>query len=53
MSSITKDFLPVSLRIEGSGFAVELSRNLPAVLCFHGFATIRTCTHPHFSNKSP
>ena len=29
------------------------SRNLPAVLCFHQFAMIWTCTYLHFSNMSP
>jgi len=33
-------------------FAAELQRNQPSVPWFHHFTMIRTCTYPHFSNKS-
>jgi len=35
---VSKDFLSVSSRIEGSRFVVKLSRNLSAMLCFHKYA---------------
>jgi len=33
-------------RFQGAWCAVETSRNLPIVVCFHNFAMIRTCIHP-------
>jgi len=47
----SRDFLLKSSSIVSARFAVELTRNLFVVTCFHNFAIIQICTYPHFSNK--
>ena len=53
--SIAYCHITITCVLENWRFEVccELSRDLPAMLCFHGFAMIRTCTYLHFTSKSP